>query len=329
MDEAIYREAEAAWWRAVGGAPTEHLLILDRPHVQVRVQAVGEGPPVLFVHGAATAGACFADLAAALPEYRCLLLDRPGCGLSEPVVPPPGLEGLPDLADALVVSVLDALRIDRAHVVSTSMGGYFALRAAAAHPDRIARVVNLGWSLGAPVAHLPAVMRMAGAPVLSRAMARVPITRGMARAMLRRVGLAAAIDAGRLPDAGIDWNVALANHTATRRNEYELARGASLARTMATLELSPDLLSRVGSPVLVLFGGDDPFGTTATMQGLVDHMPDARLEVLHGAGHAVWVDDLHGVVGRVTAFLSEDDTVTPIPARRTIVLDHDVHAERG
>lgn len=329
MDEARYRQAEAAWWRSLGATPTDRLMILDRPHVQVRLQEVGEGPPVLFLHGVATSGACFADLAVGLPEFRSLLLDRPGCGLSEPLAPPPGVEGLPALADQLVIAVLDALGLERAHLVSTSMGGYFALRAAAAHPDRIGRIVHLGWSLGSPVAHLPLVMRLASARLVSRWMSRTRVTPRVARSVLRRTGMAGAIDRGLVPDEAISWNVALANHTDTRRHEYELARGAPLRRMLTELELPAAELGSVRAPVLVLLGTEDPFGTPATMGALVDRLPDGRLELMQGAGHAVWLDDLDGVAGRIAAFLAEDSTVPPSRPHRTIVLDEEVSAERS
>ena len=52
----------------------------------LRVQELGDGPPILFIHGANTSGTSWATLAAKLPSFRCLLLDRPGTGLS-PALP--------------------------------------------------------------------------------------------------------------------------------------------------------------------------------------------------------------------------------------------------
>lgn len=83
VDVVAYRRAEAAYWAAVGVAPQEEWLEVGSGG-RLRVQVVGEGPPVLFLHGVNTSGTVWAPLAARLPGFRCLLVDRPGCGLSDP-----------------------------------------------------------------------------------------------------------------------------------------------------------------------------------------------------------------------------------------------------
>jgi len=50
-----------------------------------------------------------------------------------------GIDGFRRFADGFVPGVLDALEIDRADVVATSMGGLIAIRSAIAHPERIRR----------------------------------------------------------------------------------------------------------------------------------------------------------------------------------------------
>ena len=78
MNEARYREAEQRMWDSVGVAPAEHVLALERTGLTVRVQEAGNGPTLLFVHGASNSGVSWAQLVARLPEYRCVVLDRPG-----------------------------------------------------------------------------------------------------------------------------------------------------------------------------------------------------------------------------------------------------------
>jgi hypothetical protein len=51
MNEIEYRKAEHRLWESVGLEPTEQYADLARIGVRVRVQQVGEGPPVLFIHG--------------------------------------------------------------------------------------------------------------------------------------------------------------------------------------------------------------------------------------------------------------------------------------
>ena len=146
MNEAKYRAAELRYWAMEGVAPTEVWLDLAHTAARVRVQVVGDGPPVLFVHGANNAGTSWGPLAARMSGFRCLLLDRPGCGLSERL--PTRFDDVTafvPFAQTLIVDVLDALELERAHLVSTSLGGYHALRIAATHPDRVRRVVEFSF----------------------------------------------------------------------------------------------------------------------------------------------------------------------------------------
>ncbi|MBV9934605.1 MAG: hypothetical protein JO367_09925, partial [Actinobacteria bacterium] len=76
-NEAKYREAEQQLWEYVAVTPTEEWLDLRRTATRVRVQMVGDGPPVVFVHGASNGGASWATLVNRLEGFRCILLDRP------------------------------------------------------------------------------------------------------------------------------------------------------------------------------------------------------------------------------------------------------------
>ena len=140
MNEPAYRAAERRLWDAVGVEPIERRIHLERIGVDVRVQEVGDGPPVLFIHGVATSGVSWAGLAARTHGFRCLILDRPGTGLSEALAHPVDPATLGEMSDVLVADVLDPLDVASAHVVASSFGGYMALRSAAATPDRVERM---------------------------------------------------------------------------------------------------------------------------------------------------------------------------------------------
>ncbi len=313
--EAAYRAAETAYWAHVGVARHEEWLDLPTTGTRVRVQVVGEGPPVVLLHGVNTSGAVWAPLVAELHGCRCLVVDRPGCGLSEPV---PGrmddVAGLAAFATRFTVELLDAMGIERAHLVSTSLGGNHALPCAAVHPERIAGVVQLGWPVGAPSGHLPLVMRLGGSRRLGRLMARMPAPKAAVRPMLARVGLRQAVEAGRVPDAMVDWFHALLTHTNTMRNELDGSPPIIRPlRGMAEEVLLPDdLLARIQVPVTFIWGDGDPFGSVAVAEGFAAKVPGARLVVRPDAGHAVWIDDVDGVATATTAALTgTEKTVGP------------------
>jgi pimeloyl-ACP methyl ester carboxylesterase len=305
VDEERHRQAERALWDAVGARPTERHVRLARTATTVRIQEVGSGRPVVFVHGASTGGTSWASLAARLDGFRCILLDRPGCGLS------PRLDGgssdmaqLGAFADDLVVDVLDAIGLGRAHVIGTSFGGYFVLRAAAAHPDRIDRLVALSWSFGAPMDATPLVMRIAMQPFLGRLATRIPPTERMARSLLKQIGLRNALESGRFGAVEMAWFLSLLRDTDTMRNEIDAApRVVTMRGFNADTLLPASLLARITAPAYFLWGDEDPMGGPEVARRFVAQLPNAELELMPDAGHAPWMDDADFVARRVGAFL--------------------------
>ncbi len=293
MNEARYREAERRLWESVGAKPIERHLHLPRTGGSVRVQEVGEGPAVVFMHGVSNAGSSWAPLVAGLAGFRCILLDRPGCGLSEPLTNGfENMEKLDAFADTLIVDVLDALLLARAHVASTSYGGYFALRAAAAHPERIDRIVEFGWMFGAPSARWPFIMRLGAVPVVGRLVARIPPNERAVRMIFKQIGLGQALKAGRISQEATDWFLSLLRDTETMRNEIKAAPRVVFLRAMNDRLLLPaSLLAGIHTSVRFLWGEEDPFGTPDIARQFVEQLPQAELEFMPGAGHAVWMDD--------------------------------------
>lgn len=106
------------------------------------------GPvPVLFLHPINTAGRAWEDVVAALEPGRCCLLpDLRGHG-SSVLRGPFTVEGY--AADAL--AVLDALSVERAHIVGGSLGGAIAVALAATAPDRVASIAAFGSLLSLPI----------------------------------------------------------------------------------------------------------------------------------------------------------------------------------
>ena len=104
-------------------------------HGTLAIQEAGEGPPVLMLHGLGGTKISFLPTQAALaPDFRTIAVDLPGFGDSD--------KPLPAAYDARffakwVVGLMDALEIDRAHVIGHSMGGRVAIELGMSHPDRI------------------------------------------------------------------------------------------------------------------------------------------------------------------------------------------------
>jgi 2-hydroxy-6-oxonona-2,4-dienedioate hydrolase len=307
-DVTRYLEAERKLWSHLGVTPVERRVTLDSGG-QVRVQEVGEGAPFVLVHGGSIAGTSWATLAAALEGVRCILVDRPGCGLSDPIVGGPlrDLGAVESYADQLLSDLLDALDLDTAAVGATSYGGFFAFRGAAAAPERVTRIVEYSWLIGAPSEGAPLTARIGAVPGLQTVMTRLPMTRGMVKRALRQFGLGRAIDSGAFDDHMLDWAHALLRHTDTLANDVRSSpqvftpiRGQNL-RVLFT----DDLLARVTMPVLFLWGEHDPNGGAAVAQGFAPRLPNSDLVIIPEAEHAPWLDELDACVRHTRTFLTD------------------------
>jgi pimeloyl-ACP methyl ester carboxylesterase len=315
---ARYRAAEAALWRHYGATPGEQVLELPALGLRVRVQELGggePGPPVLFVHGGPNAGSTFAPLAAAVAGRRCLILDRPGCGLSGPV--DYDARPLPDLAAAVVAGTLDALGVERADVVGSSFGGAWTLRFALAHPRRVRRLVLLGAPALVPGMLVPRFMQLMLTPLLGPLLSRLPPSAGGARWTHQQMGHSAAALAA-LPPAYWEWGVRLMADTPTMANDLRAVRmTVDRRRVRPEAEFAAAELRSVAAPALLYWGDADTFGGADLARATAALLPDARLRLVPGAGHLPWLDDPARCAAAVTAFLDGPPQSAPgtAPAR--------------
>jgi pimeloyl-ACP methyl ester carboxylesterase len=103
--------------------------------------SAGQGEPVLCLPGLGGTKASFMNTVAALADtHRVIAIDLPGFGDSVKPIRAP--YNAPWFART-VIATLDALEIDRAHLIGNSMGGRVALETGLQHPDRVERVVGL------------------------------------------------------------------------------------------------------------------------------------------------------------------------------------------
>ena len=304
MDDSAYRAAEARLWEVHGARPAERRVHGARTGTDLRVQEVGEGPPIVFLHGANTSGSSWIALAARLPDFRCLIVDRPGTGLSAPLAGRIDRSRIERLGDDLLVDLIDAFDLTSAHVVATSFGGFLALRGAAAHPERVGRMVQFSWPVGAPTTWVPLALRLSAAPLLGALIARLPASERSVRMTFRQIGHRESLADGRITQADLDTYLALLRHTPTLREDQRMARTlASALRGLGDVVLSAALLARVSAPTHFIWGGRDPFGGPDTARTVAGLIPGATVEILPDAGHAPWLDALEHCVAAVRVHL--------------------------
>jgi pimeloyl-ACP methyl ester carboxylesterase len=112
---------------------------------RLSIMEAGTGPPALAVHGlGATKGSFLPTVAALAGRFRIIAVDLPGFGDSDKPIGAPYDARF--FADA-VVDLLDALALERAHLIGNSLGGRVALEMGLRHPGRVGRLALLAPSL--------------------------------------------------------------------------------------------------------------------------------------------------------------------------------------
>lgn len=299
-----YHQAEEKLWAHAGVTPTTQRVHLDSTGVPVRIQEVGDGPPVLFLHPAGpNAGVSWALLAARLRDRRCILVDLPGYGLSEPLLL--DTADMKAFGDRIAAEILDALAIDHADLIGGSVGGWMGLRSAATNPDRIGRLVQLGCPPFLQGGTVPLMMRLSMLPGLWRLLRKLPSTERDLRMVYQTMGNGQSLESNRIPQAMWEWQLAFGQETDYWHNE--LTQFVALRSVRhgfdPALTLDRQLLGSIRRPYYFLADPDDPFGNSDVTEQLVADLPNAELELVPDVGHWPWLHAPDFAASMVQRFL--------------------------
>jgi len=296
-----FRTAERAFWGHYGLAPTERSVNVGPSGGRVRVQEVGSGEPVVFIHGTGGSGTYFAPLIKELTGFRCLVIDRPGWGLSSMVDYSTG--EYRSIITGLLRDTLRALGVSRAHVVGASIGDLWALRLAQAEPSMVDRVVLLGGGPLTAEIEVPPFIRLLRSPI-GQIIIRIPERAGMFRKRLAGLGHAVSLDAGQIPDAFVDWHVEMSATTDWARNERDMVRSIVGRGGFAPgLILADAEQEAITQPTLMVYGTADPVGSVDVWTRFTRKLPRAALELVEAGGHLPWYDDPVAVGRTIQSFL--------------------------
>jgi pimeloyl-ACP methyl ester carboxylesterase len=229
-----------------------------------------DAPAIVLIHGFSSSTHAWNGWIAALAQdYRVVLLDLPGHGLTRgPLV------GGRDGFGAVVDGVTRNLGLTRFTLGGNSMGGGVAWVYTLDHPDKVERLVLVdaaGWPANKP----------SGAAIFS--IMRMPLGRALLKDIDTRPLIAQGLRAAYLDPRLV--TPALINRYA------DLARAPGHRDIMLSLQTGPRRearaadLSRIHVPTLILFGQDDRLIPAADGEKFHKAIPGATLIIYPGVGH--------------------------------------------
>jgi pimeloyl-ACP methyl ester carboxylesterase len=234
--------------------------------LEITCERAGEGPPIIFAHGAAADGRTWRPQLNGLSyEFTVIAWDEPGAGRSSDV--PAGFK-LADYADCLA-SVIEAAARGPAHVAGLSWGGTVVLELYRRRPELVATLIladtYAGWK---------------GSLTPQEVQTRVAGVCRMLQAAADELAPALSdLFAGDPPAEFVPLLDEMAAHAQVRPES--LANSLSV---MAEADLS-GLLPRIAVLTLLIWGELDARSPLGIARRFQDAIPDSELVVIPGAGH--------------------------------------------
>ena len=238
----------------------------------IRYREDGSGEPLLFVHGVVVNGTLWDKVVPRLSkDFRCIVPDWPLGSHDVPMSPdadlsPPGLA-------KLVVDFMDALGLETVTLVGNDTGGAVCQMVAAAHPDRVARLVLTSCDLYdrfpppvfkplAKLVRMPGALWLIGQSLRPRFAQRSPFAFGW---VTKRHPEKAVVDS---------W---LAPGRASRGVRRDLGKVFGSVHARYTIEAAQKLES-FDKPVLLAWATEDKLFPLEYARRFADALPNATLE---------------------------------------------------
>jgi haloalkane dehalogenase len=282
VDAVIDAHQRSGYRLPVGGVET---FVLD----------LGHGQPVVCLHGVPASSFLYRKLIVELAArgLRGIAFDLPGLGLAErPASFDYTWTGLGRFASAAV----DALDLDRFHLVVHDIGGPVGFELSAAHPDRVASLTLLNAPVEVDTFRRPWVMKPFAVKGLGEAYLRL-LNPATFRWVMRRQGIA---DLSKINTAELDAYLVLLRRIDNGSAFLKIMRGFELTR--AKRDLYVHVLRSRAFPIQIIWGEADPALKVTTFGEIARRAAD--------------VEHIHRLPGK--HFLQEDQS----PALAELITEH-------
>ena len=271
----------------VSGKTESSVTTAEANGIRIAYDRRGQGPLLILIAGVGYGGWVFQhqvpDLASG---FDTVTFDNRGVGGSEKPDEPYAIE----LFARDTLGLMDALEIDRAHVLGVSQGGMTALQMALDAPERIDKLVLCATTHGGPNITYPDM------EVIQFLAQRS----GNTEERFQK-GFQLSFSEDFLASNPPVLERIRKRLVETRQPDYAYQRQA-----MAPIGFNVEpRLDEIEHPALVITGSADRVVPFANCERLADKLPNAELETLDGAGHLCFIEQAEAFNRVVVDFLEE------------------------
>jgi 2-hydroxy-6-oxonona-2,4-dienedioate hydrolase len=238
--------------------------------IRLHYNEAGEGPTVIMLHGGGPGASGWSNYVRNIEpfsqKYRTMLVDLPGFGKSDPVV----MDEYRNRVNAKALrDMLDALGIEKTHLIGNSMGGATSATFAFMFPERIDKLILMGAAGGGVSLTTP--LPLEGIKVLNQVF-NEPTLEGF-RSLINIF----IYDSANFSEALLEQRLkATLDHP-----EHLEAR----KKSKAGIEDLTSELSKIQAKTLILWGRDDRFVTLDHAMKFLWTIPNADLHIFSKCGH--------------------------------------------
>jgi pimeloyl-ACP methyl ester carboxylesterase len=288
-----------------GRAPLQRVHDVHVGRSRISTLTMGEGPDILLLHGLGATKASFFEAAAALSRaHRVHALDLPGFGSSSK--PAFAAYDAGYFADA-VLGVMDAMGIERAHLVGNSLGGRVAIEVGLRSPDRVGALGLL----------CPAVafVRRGYDPIVRLLRPELGVlphrfTRGMVANQFWSLFADRDQVDPSVADVVVEEFQRIYGSAGARLAFLSAARNVYLERPFGRGGFYPRLAG-LEPPALFVWGSHDRLIPAAFARQVAEWLPGAEQIVLEDCGHVPQVERSAQTNGLLQRFFARADALRP------------------
>jgi 3-oxoadipate enol-lactonase len=260
--------------------------------ISIYYETKGSGDPLMMINGWGgnldSWGEHMVDLLS--ENYHVIMMDNRGTGRSDK----PDIPYTMDMMAADVKGVLDALGIEKAHVMGFSMGGAITQTFGMNYPETVKSLVVCGASAGGehsissdPQIHMDLALIANPLPEMTQR----DVT----------IKLLYLLYSNEYVEANLEALVADETYSDYQTPSFALMNQSAAIGTMSTYQHLPEM----NMPVLVITGVDDKLVPAKNSEKIASRIPNSKLVMIPGCGHGFLKQKTDEAVAHILKFLEE------------------------